>query len=347
MEQIIHKADKINVGIIGAGVMGEYHAKVYNNMHKMGTVNFVGIADVDEKRAKEIADKYGCKSYVNHIDLIESDIDAISICVPTNMHKDIALDCITRRVRGILVEKPIASNLNDALEIVDGARRMGVKLLIGHVERFNPVVLRMKEIIDSGKLGHVVSISAKRVGPLPPRVRDVGVIVDLAVHDIDIISYLYGKGDTRGEVRLSYPTDVYAIDGNIKGIKGVELGKIGVEDRASIMMKFDDGRVGIVETNWLTPHMIRKLDIVGFDRVAYVDYTEQTISIHGREMVEEIKLVKEEPLMRELTHFIGVVKNGDKELVTGEDGVQALRVALAAIESHKTGNVVKLGLAIM
>lgn len=347
MDQIAHKADNINVGIIGTGVMGGHHAKVYNHMHKIGMVNFVGVADIDEKRAKEVADKYGCKSYVNHIDLIESGIDAISICVPTNMHKEIASDCMARRIRGVLVEKPIASNLKDALEIVNGARRMGVKLLIGHVERFNPVVLRMKEIIDSGKLGYVVSISAKRVGPLPPRVRDVGIIVDLAVHDIDVISYLYGKADIRGRVRLSYPTDVYAIDGNIKGVKGVELGKIEVEDRASIMMKFDDGRVGIVETNWLTPHMIRKLDIVGLDRVAYVDYTGQTISIHGREMVEEIKLVKEEPLMRELTHFINVVKNDDNELVTGEDGVQALRIALAAIESHKTGNVVKLGMVIM
>lgn len=346
MEQTMHKEGNINVGIIGAGVMGEHHAKVYNHIHKMGIVNFVGVADIDEKRAKEVADKYDCKSYVNHIDLIESGIDAISVCVPTSVHKEIALDCIARRIGGVLVEKPIANNLKDALEIVNGARRMGVKLLIGHVERFNPAVLRMKEIIDSGKLGHVVSISAKRVGPLPPRVRDVGIIIDLAVHDIDVISYLYGKEDIRGRIILSYPTDVYAIDGNIKGIKGVNLGKIGLEDRASIMMKFDDGRAGIIETNWLTPHMIRKLDIVGFERVAYLDYTGQTISIHGREMVEEIKLVKEEPLMRELTHFINIVKDDEKELVTGEDGVQALRVALAAIESHKTGNVVKLGMAI-
>ncbi len=347
MDQIIHKANNINVGIIGTGVMGEYHAKAYNNMHKMGMVNFVGIADIDEKRAKEVADKYGCKSYVNHIDLIESGIDAVSICVPTNMHKEIALDCITRHIHGILVEKPIADNLNDALEIVNGARRIEAKLLIGHVERFNPAILRMKEIIDSGKLGHVVSISAKRVGPLPPRVRNVGIIIDLAVHDIDVISYLYGKEETRGRVRSLYPTDIYAIDGNIKGIKGVELGRLGIEDRASIMMKFDDGRVGIIETNWLTPHKIRKLDIVGFDRVAYLDYTGQTISIHGREMVEEIKFVKEEPLMRELTHFIDVVKNDEKELVTGEDGVQALRVALAARESYKTGNVIKLGPTIL
>jgi|SRR3989304_4426855 len=337
MEHIINK-DNINVGIIGTGIMGGYHAKVYSNMHKMGMVNFIGIADIDGNRAKEVADKYGCKSYANHIDLIESDIDAISICVPTSMHKVITLDCIARRIRGVLVEKPIADNLDDALEIVNGAKRMGVKLLIGHVERFNPAVLKMKEIIDSGKLGQVISISAKRVGPLPPRVKDVGIIVDLAVHDIDIISYLYGKEETKGRVMSLYPIDIYAIDGNIKGVKRDDL----LEDRASIMMKFDDGRVGIIETNWLTPHTIRKLDIVGLERVAYVDYTGQTISIHGREMVEEIKFVKEEPLMRELTHFINIIKNNEEELVTGDDGIQALRVALAAKESYKTGNVVKL-----
>ncbi len=339
------------VGIIGVGTMGEYHAKVYNRMREMGIVDTIGITDVDIDRAKEIADKYGCNMYTNHIELIESGVEAVSICVPTSRHKEVASDCIARGISGILVEKPIADNLNDALGIVNGAKRMGAKLLVGYVERFNPVVLKMKEIIDSGKLGHVVSISAKRVGPLPPRVKDVGVIVDLAVHDIDIISYLFG----------GYPTDVYAIDGNLKGMTGVVLGRVGLEDRASIMMRFNDGRAGIIETNWLTPHKVRRLDIVGFERVAYLDYTEQTISIHGHDMIEEIKLRKigdsigdskgerEEPLMIELMHFIDIVRNESgnlKPLVTGEDGVHALRVALAATESYKTGNVVKLGMMI-
>lgn len=331
-----------NVGIIGVGVMGEYHAKVYNNIRKMGIVGTIGITDLDGERAKEVANKYDCKSYSSVNELLEN-VDVVSICVPTSKHKDVVLDCISRcrdrYIRGILIEKPIASNIGDAMEIVGLVRKMGVKLLIGHTERFNPVVIGMKKIIDSGKLGHIVSISAKRVGPLPPRVKDVGVIIDMAVHDIDVISYLFG----------SYPTDVYAIDGNIKGMTGVVLGRVGLEDRASIMMRFNDGRVGIIETNWLTPHKVRKLDIVGFERVAYLDYTEQTISIHGHDMIEEIKLTREEPLMRELMHFIDIVRDESsnlKPLVTGEDGVQALRIALAATESYKTGNVVKLGMMI-
>lgn len=342
----------MNVGIIGVGVMGEYHAKVYNHIretgretvHGTGVIDTIGITDVDMVRAKEVADKYNCRSYSNVKELIESGIDIVSICVPTSKHKDVVhvvLDYMARGadIRGILIEKPIAGNISDAMEIVGLTRKMGVKLLIGHTERFNPVIIGMKKIIDSGKLGHVVSISAKRVGPLPPRIKDVGVIIDMAIHDIDVICYLFG----------SHPTDVYAINGNLKGMTGVVLGRVGLEDRASIMMRFNDGRAGIIETNWLTPHKVRKLDIVGFDRVAYLDYTEQTISIHGHDMVEEIRLVKEEPLMRELMHFIDIVNDKSsnlKPMVTGEDGVHALRIGLAAVESYKTGNVVRLGMIV-
>lgn len=339
MDNII---DSINVGVIGVGVMGEYHTRIYKELEKetewktKERIHLVGIADIDSERADNIAKKYGCNSYIDYNDMIRDGVNAVSICVPTSRHKEVAINCMTRGIRKILLEKPIANNVEDALEIVNSARRMGVSLLIGHVERFNPVVLKMKEIIDSGKLGHVVSISAKRVGILPPRINDVGIIVDLAVHDIDVISYLFGE----------YPTDVYAIDGNLRGMNGVTLGRVGLEDRASIMMKFNDGRAGIIETNWLTPHMIRKLDIVGFDRVAYLDYIEQTISIHGKDMVEDIKLKKEEPLVRELRHFVNVIRNGEKEFITGEDGIHVLRIALAATESYKTGNVVKLGMII-
>lgn len=337
----------MNVGIIGTGTMGYYHAMAYNKIERElgdnSNIHLIGVADTDKMRVDEIVNKYGCKGYTNYMDLLDSKkengdkIDAVSICVPTSMHKDVTIAAIQKGIRGILVEKPIANNLKDAIEVVSIARKMGTLLMVGHVERFNPVVTGMKKIIDSGKLGHVVSISAKRVGPLPPRIRDVGIIIDLAVHDIDVISYLYGEGG-----RSYYPTDIYAIDGNLKGMPGVTLGKIGFEDRASIMMKFNDGRVGIIETNWLTPHKVRKLDIVGFDRVAYLDYTDQTISIHGHEMVEEIKFTKEEPLIRELRHFAGVVNKNEDIMVRGEDGIQALRVALAATESYKTGNVVKL-----
>lgn len=309
---------QLNVGVIGAGVMGEYHTKIYSQMHKKGLVNFIGVADIDGKRGEEVAGKYGCKSFVNYTDLIESGIDAVSICVPTKMHKEIVLDCTARGVYGILVEKPIADNLDDAMELIKSAGQKGVKLLIGHVERFNPAVLKMKEIIDSGKLGDIVSISATRVGPFPPRVKNINIIIDLAVHDIDVISYLYGE----------YPIDVYAIGG---------------EDRASIIMKFSKGRAGIIETNWLTPLKVRKLDIVGLKGVADVNYIDQMIRIYGYEMVEEIKFVKEEPLMRELDHFIDIVKNGGKPLVTGKDGIQALKIALVAIESNKIGNVVGVG----
>jgi len=194
----------MKIGIIGIGVMGEHHARVYSKIAENNSdVVLAGIADIDKNRVEAIAKKYGTKAYTDYNELLGSRMDAISICVPTSMHYEVAIAAIQKGVRGILVEKPISDNLNHAKDIVKFARDKGVALTVGHVERFNPAVLLMKKIIDSGRLGRVVSISAKRVGPGPPKPKNTGVIIDLAVHDLDIICYLFG----------AIPTDVYAFAG--------------------------------------------------------------------------------------------------------------------------------------
>jgi UDP-N-acetylglucosamine 3-dehydrogenase len=139
------------------------------------------------------------------------------------MHYEVAIAAMQKGIRHLLIEKPISNNLNAANDIVKFAKDKGVTISVGHVERFNPAVLLMKQIIDSDRLGRVVSISAKRVGPGPPKGKDTGVIVDLAVHDIDIICYLFGAS----------PTDVYAF-----------AGESGLKYRASIMLKFNEQRTG-------------------------------------------------------------------------------------------------------
>ncbi len=314
----------MRIGIIGIGVMGEYHTRVYSEIAANNPdIYLAGIADIDKNRVGAIAKKYSIKAYEDYNELLGSRLDAISICVPTSMHYEVAIAAIQKGVRGILVEKPISDKLNHAEDIVKYARDKGVVLTVGHVERYNPAVLLMKKIIDSGRLGRVVSISAKRVGHGPPKRKDTGVIVDLAVHDLDIICYLFGAS----------PTDVYAFAGE---------GGNGLEDRASIMLKFSEQRAGMLDTNWLTARRVRTLDLVGMKAVAHLDYIDQTIIISEHEKDEEIKFVKQEPLMKELTHFINVVRGKEMSVVTGEEGIMALRLALAAVKSYKTGEVQKV-----
>ena len=314
----------MRIGIIGIGIMGEYHVRVYSEIAKNNVdVHLAGIADIDKNRVEGIARKYGTTAYTDYNELLGSRMDAVSICVPTSMHYKVAIEAIQKGIRHLLIEKPISDNLTNANDIVKFARDKGVTISVGHVERFNPAVLLMKKIIDSERLGRVVSISAKRVGPGPPKHKDTGVIVDLAVHDMDIISYLFSAS----------PTDIYAFAGE---------GENGLEDRASIIMRFSDQRAGTLDTNWLTARRVRTLDLVGLQAVAHLDYIDQTIIISEHEKDEEIKFVKQEPLMKELMHFINVVRGNEKPLVTGEEGIMALRMALAAVKSYKTGEVQKI-----
>jgi UDP-N-acetylglucosamine 3-dehydrogenase len=309
----------MRVGVIGAGVMGENHIRTYK---QIGGVELVGIADIDEKRIATLSKQYGTRAFLDYRDLLKEGLDAVSIVVPTKLHANVALDAI-KSGTNLLVEKPIADTVANAEKIVRCAKKGGVKIMVGHIERFNPAVIKMKELIDSGELGNIVSVNTRRVGPYNPRIRDVGVILDIGVHDIDIISYLYD----------SPVSEVYAI-------AGADIHS--QEDHASIMLRFGENRAGIVETNWLTPHKSRQFTVIGTGGVGYGDYMNQTVFIHDKEWVKEAKVEKMEPLRNELEHFMKYCQNGHSKIATGEDGINALKVALASIESYKSKAVVKV-----
>lgn len=309
----------IRVGVIGVGAMGKHHARIYS---QMDDVELVGVADTDAKTAMEIALKYETEPFNEPEKLLKNDLDAVSIAVPTSRHKDVALKVASYGVH-MLIEKPIAESLESADAIIEAARREDIKLLIGHVERFNSVVLKLKEVISSGELGEILSISCRRVGPYPPRIKDVGIIIDLAVHDIDVISYLYGKR----------AMSVYTIAGNSFHIK---------EDHASILLNYDKEKSGIVETNWLTPHKVRKLTVTGTKGVAYADYLEQSLEIWKEEGREEVSIEKREPLKNELEHFLDAVVKDEKPSPSGEEGKYALYVALSAIKSYESGSNISI-----
>ena len=309
----------MKVGVIGVGAMGQHHARVY---HEMEGVELIGVSDVDQVRAEEIAAMHGTEAYTDHKELLACDLDAVSIAVPTTLHKKVAMDAINAGVH-LLVEKPIASTIEDADEMVSAAEAAGVKLMVGHIERFNPAVIKLKEIIDSGMLGDIVSVSARRVGPHNPRIRDVGIIMDLGVHDIDTISYLY---NAKAE-------SVYAIAGN---------GSLDShENHAGILMQFGTGRAGMIDVNWLTPHKVRQLTAVGTDGVAYLDYISQTVELHDGDWIRSAKIEEKEPLVNELEYFIGTVW-GNRSRIFEDDGRYVLKTALAAVRSYREGRLVRV-----
>ncbi|MCQ2977016.1 MAG: Gfo/Idh/MocA family oxidoreductase [archaeon] len=304
----------INVGVIGVGAMGYNHARVYS---KLENANLVAVADVVEETVKKVAKKYNTKAYCEIEDLLKDpEIEVVSVCVPTTFHHDVVMQAIEYG-KHVLVEKPIAFTEEEAVEMINAAKEKGVKLATGHVERFNPAVQKAKELIDNEVIGDLVAISAKRVGPFPPRIKDVGVAIDLAIHDLDVMNFLI-----EGKVE-----QVYASMSSI-------LDKCEFEDHAEIMVNFEENITGILEVNWLTPYKRRQIEITGTAGIISVDYITQSIELYGK-FAQDINITPEEPLIKELSSFLEKVKNDEEPEITGEDGLKALKMVLAANESSK------------
>ena len=304
----------VNVGVIGVGAMGENHVRVY---HKIEEANLVAVSDVSEKALKKIEKKYGAKGYTEYSELLENpEIEAVSVCVPTTFHHATVMEAI-KHGKHVLVEKPIAFTLEEAEEMIAAAKEAGVLLATGHVERFNPAVQKAKELIDDGVIGDIVTGFAKRVGPLPPRIKDVGVSIDLAIHDLDILSYLFEE-----EV-----TQVYGTMNSI-------LDDCDFEDHAEIMVSFDNEATGIIEVNWLTPYKRRELELTGTAGIISVDYIQQSIEVFGK-FAQDIEIKHAEPLKGELASFLNAVATGAEPEITGEDGLNALKMVIAANRSSK------------
>ncbi|MBQ2637132.1 MAG: Gfo/Idh/MocA family oxidoreductase [Methanobrevibacter sp.] len=304
----------VNVGVIGVGAMGENHVRVY---HKMEEANLLAVSDVSERALKKIEKKYGAKGYTDYNALLENpEIEAVSVCVPTTFHYSVVMEAIKHK-KHVLVEKPIAFTLEEAEEMIAAAKEAGVMLATGHVERFNPAVQKAKELIEDGVIGDVVSAFAKRVGPLPPRIKDVGVSIDLAIHDLDIMNYLFDEDVTQvyGSMNSSFDDSEF-------------------EDHAEIMVNFDNEATGIIEVNWLTPYKRRELELTGTAGIISVDYIKQSIEVYGK-FAQDIQIKHEEPLKGELKSFLNAVVNDIEPEITGEDGLKALKMVIAANRSSK------------
>ena len=317
----------MRAGVIGIGVMGKNHARIYSELGILKAV-----ADVDKEKVKEISGKYNVEGYDDYRKMLEKEkLDLISVVVPTNKHREVALDVINKGVN-LLIEKPIANTVEEGVEIIKNAKKKNVKLLIGHIERFNPGVQALKRIIDNKELGKISSVVAKRVGVSPLRIKDVNVVIDAAIHDIDVFNFLFGKK----------PLEV-------KGKIGKILDSHEKEDYSHIFLDYGDFS-GFIEANWLTPIKIRKLYVTGSEGYAELDYIKQELVLYKskkRELEDwsdfgsfknvggcdriEVGVDVKEPLKVEIEHFVDCVKNDKEVLVRGEDGLEALRVALEVI----------------
>ncbi|MBU0762607.1 MAG: Gfo/Idh/MocA family oxidoreductase [Candidatus Altiarchaeota archaeon] len=331
--------NRLKAAVIGVGAMGANHCRIYEQ--NPGT-RLVGISDTDEKRLRDIGKKYGVNTYSSVRELLKLETpDIATISTPTTAHTKTALECI-RAGTDLLIEKPIAETVKNAEKIVEEARKKDVKVMVGHIERFNPAVQELKKRLKKKELGEVYTISATRVGPFPHRIRDTGVILDLAVHDIDIMGYL--------------------TESNVIRVYAETKSKIHTEkeDMLSGILKFKDGVTGVLDINWVTPDKTRELKVIGEKGMFRVEYINQQLtfcknkktwknysyqeilkgSVKGE--AKMIRIEKKEPLMIEVESFIDSVKNCSKPPVTTEDGVNALKVALAIKSSARERRVVNL-----
>lgn len=329
----------LKLAVVGIGVMGTNHARNYTEIEG---VKLVGVCDVDSKRVKDVAHKYKTKAYVDFKKLLsEEKPDAVSIAVPTTLHKDIALYFIKNNIP-VLIEKPIAPNLKDAEKIINEATKRNVKILVGHIERFNPAIIKLQELVKENYFGDVLSIVVKRVGLFPSRIKDVNVVTDLAVHDLDIVRTLTG----------GLPKSILA--------KGGGSLRPSLEDHAEIFL--DYGNFGcFIQVNWITPIKIRNIAVTGSKGYAEVNYITQKLDIYKaihkvswntgfEEFVVELgeservieKIKREEPLRIELEHFVNLVQGREKAVISDREVLDAILLTEATNQSISKGKSVKL-----
>jgi UDP-N-acetylglucosamine 3-dehydrogenase len=329
----------IKAAVIGVGSMGLNHARIYDALEG---VDLVGVCDADEELASRVAARYRTKWYTDHVALLDKERpDLVSIVVPTGLHHQVALDVIQRGVH-LLVEKPIADTVPNAQEIIEGARARGVRLMVGHVERFNPAVSELRRRLQDGQLGKMFLVHARRLGPFPHRVRDVGVVIDLATHDLDVMCHLTGAGVVR--VYAETEQEIHTLH----------------EDSLSGVLRFDNGVVGVLDVNWLTPTKVRELYVTGEKGMFVVNYLTQDLYLYENEYVGsdwdrlgmlkgvgegnmiKLRIGKKEPLQAELEAFVRSAEQGGEPPVTGEDGLRALSLAQAMVESGREHRTVEL-----
>lgn len=296
---------KMKVGVIGLGWMGKVHLRVYS---ELPGVEVVGAVDVDNAVLDDVRDRFDIPVYQDMDEFLGMDIDAVSVCVPTSRHLPIGLEVIERGIP-LLIEKPLAVSVDEGKKLIAAAAEKNIPLMVGHIERFNPAVARIKELLEDDA---PISIQIVRVGPYPPRIKDVGVIKDLGSHDIDLIRYITGS--------------------RYKKLYAVVSGTLGKhEDTALITAQMENGVLGQITTNWVTPYKSRQIHVATKTRYIEANLITQQVKEYSNFVrydqsysVREWPIVYREPVRQELKQFLTSVREGASVPISGEDGLYVL-----------------------
>lgn len=327
----------LRVGLAGLGTMGRNHLRVLSSR---SDCRLVAVADPVAEALESAAKATGAQAFAEPLAMIEeAELHALVVAAPTTAHVPLALAAIERGIP-VLVEKPLAATVDEGLRIIRAARAKGVPVQVGHVERFNPAVLELGRLLQAGWLSTIYSIASRRAGPFPARIRDVGVTVDLATHDADILSWVAGERPRRVYAELAQR--IHALH----------------EDLLFGLLQFPSGTTGMLDVNWLTPAKRRELLVVGEEGMFELDYLTQRLTFTRANVehpqliggfaptfegdVAVLPVVNAEPLAAEIEAFLGVVRNGGRPVVDVEDGLWAVAIANALLDAAAAGHPVEL-----
>jgi len=325
---------RLKIAVVGTGSMGMNHLRVLRDFNE-GQVQIVGVAETYEPNLKMAVSRFHVPGYTDYREMAEkAQPDLVAVAVPTHLHFEVASHMLDRGIN-VLLEKPMASNIEEALALIQLAHIRGAQLAIGHVERFNPAVIEVKRHLVAGELGQVFHLHARRLGPFPPRIRDVGVTLDLATHDIDVMRYL--------------------VDAEVEHVYAETQRRIHSthEDLLLGVLRFTNQAIGVLDVNWLTPTKVRELSITGEKGMYLINYLTQDVYFYENDYttttwdalrsltgvsegtMTRLKIQKAEPLRLEYENVMTAIQEDALPTVSGEDGLAVLKVVSQLSESKQ------------
>jgi UDP-N-acetylglucosamine 3-dehydrogenase len=325
---------RIKVAVIGAGSMGMNHLRVLRDFNEE-QVELVGVAESYEPNLQHAISRFHIAGFIDYRQMVEqTHPDLVAVVVPTHLHFEVA-SYLLDQGNNVLLEKPMTSSIEEAEVLIQLASIRGAKLAIGHIERFNPAVIEVKRHLIAGELGQMFHLHARRLGPFPPRIRDVGVTLDLATHDIDVMRYL-----ADAEVEHVYSeTQRYIHTSH--------------EDLLLGVLRFTNQAIGVLDVNWLTPTKVRELSITGEKGMYLINYLTQDVYFYENDYttttwdalrsitgvsegsMTRLKVQKAEPLRLEYEDVINAVRQDALPTVSGEDGLAVLKIVSQLSESKQ------------
>lgn len=314
MTQSPSAGSPLRVGVVGLGVMGKNHARV---LAELPGVTLAGVADPDPAQVEFVTTRLGCPGFSSLEAMMAEGLDAVTIAAPTQLHTPLALTAIAGGLH-VLVEKPIAQSVEEGRRIIDAAHRAGRMLMVGHVERFNPAVQSVKQALEGEE---ILSIQITRVGPFPPRMSDIGVVIDLAVHDIDLIRWFTGS-------------EIEDIQPQTNSIHAAR------EDIALLQFRTRSGVLAHINTNWLTPFKARTVQVATRGKYVVADLITRQVTEcfdykpDGSYSMRHLSVGYQEPLRAELLAFVDAVRSGRPPQVGGADGLASLDIAMRCLAAR-------------